>query len=170
MRPEILFPLFAPSSALKGVGPKLAPLVERLAGPLVRDLLFLAPTGVVHRRRSTVEAAVEGEAQTFLVWIDRHLPARGPAPYRIRVADETGLMSLIYFKVFGDSLLKQHPLGAHRAVSGKVERFRTELQMPHPDYLLPAERIDEIPAFEAVYPATAGLPSRTVRRLAAEAG
>ena len=169
MRPEILFPLFAPSSALKGVGPKLAPLVERLAGPLVRDLLFLAPTGVVHRRRSTVEAAVEGEAQTFLVWIDRHLPARGPAPYRIRVADETGLMSLIYFKVFGDSLLKQHPLGAHRAVSGKVERFRTELQMPHPDYLLPAERIDEIPAFEAVYPATAGLPSRTVRRLAAEA-
>ena len=32
MRPEILFPLFAPSASLKGVGPKLAPLLERLAG------------------------------------------------------------------------------------------------------------------------------------------
>ncbi|HEY5008439.1 MAG TPA: hypothetical protein VII42_10565, partial [Caulobacteraceae bacterium] len=40
MRPEILFPLFAPATSLKGVGPKLAPLVERLAGPLVRDVLF----------------------------------------------------------------------------------------------------------------------------------
>ena len=28
MRPEILFPLFAPSSSLKGVGPKLAPTLE----------------------------------------------------------------------------------------------------------------------------------------------
>ena len=45
MRPESLFPLFAPSSSLKGVGPKLAPLVERAAGPRVRDVLFLAPTG-----------------------------------------------------------------------------------------------------------------------------
>ena len=32
MRPEILFPLFAPVSSLKGVGPKLEPLVERAAG------------------------------------------------------------------------------------------------------------------------------------------
>ena len=28
MRPEILFPLFAPSETVKGVGPRLAPLVE----------------------------------------------------------------------------------------------------------------------------------------------
>ena len=39
MRPEILFPLFAPASSLKGVGPKIAPLVEKAAGPRVRDLL-----------------------------------------------------------------------------------------------------------------------------------
>ena len=40
MRPEILFPLFAPASSLKGVGPKIAPLLEKLAGPHVRDVLF----------------------------------------------------------------------------------------------------------------------------------
>ena len=43
MRPEILFPLFAPVRTLKGVGPKLAPLVEKLAGPLVRDVAVPAP-------------------------------------------------------------------------------------------------------------------------------
>ncbi len=167
MRPEILFPLFAPSSALKGVGPKIAPLVERLAGPRVRDVLFLPPSGVVNRTRTTVEHARDGEAQTFLVRIDSHQPARkAGAPYRIRAMDETGLLTLTYFKVFGDSLATQHPPGSTRAVSGKVERYGGELQITHPDYLIPAERIDEIPAFETVYPATAGLPSRTVRRLA----
>ena len=172
MRPEILFPLFAPSSSLKGVGDKTAPLIERLAGPLVRDVLFLAPTGVVRRTRATVEHAREGEVQVFLLRIDAHLPPRrNGAPYRIRAADETGFIFLAFFKTFGDSLLRQHPTGAQRAVSGRVERqrFSLELEIAHPDYLLLAERLDEIPEFEPVYPATAGLPSRTVRRLALDA-
>ena len=172
MRPEILFPLFAPSTSLKGVGPKVEPLVERLAGPLVRDLVLLAPSGVVERRQAKAAEAQEGEAQIFLVRIDEHLPPRVSGhPYRIRVADDTGFLFLVYFKVFGDSLKRQHPPGALRAVSGKPERwkFGAELQITHPDYLIPAERLDEIPTFEAIYPATAGLASRTVRRLAHEA-
>ena len=172
MRPEILFPLFAPSTSLKGVGPKVEPLVERLAGPLVRDLVLLAPSGVVERRQAKAAEAQEGEAQIFLVRIDEHLPPRVSGhPYRIRVADDTGFLFLVYFKVFGDSLKRQHPPGALRAVSGKPERwkFGAELQITHPDYLIPAERLDEIPTFEAVYPATGGLASRTVRRLAHEA-
>jgi hypothetical protein len=32
MRPEILFPLFAPITSLKGVGPRIAPALERIAG------------------------------------------------------------------------------------------------------------------------------------------
>ena len=33
MRPlEILFPLYAPITSLKGVGPRVAPLLEKLAG------------------------------------------------------------------------------------------------------------------------------------------
>lgn len=172
MRPEILFPLFAPATSLKGVGPKFAPLVERLAGPLVRDLLFLLPQDVIERRRTTVAEARSGEVQTFVVRIDAHLPpARRNAPYRIRALDETGYLFLIYFKVFGDHLVRQHPPGAARAVSGKAERFEGtgELQITHPDYLIDAGRLEEIPLVEAVYPATAGLPSRTVRRLALEA-
>jgi ATP-dependent DNA helicase RecG len=170
MRPEILYPLFAPSASLKGVGPKIAPLLDKLAGPLVRDVLFMAPSGLVRRTRTTVADAREGEVQILLVRIDAHLPGRrSGAPYRIRAADETGFIFLTYFKVFGDSLARQHPPGCIRAVSGKVERYNVELQVPHPDWLVPAERIDEIPPYEAVYPAATGLPSRIVRRLAREA-
>ena len=170
MRPEILFPLFAPSSSLKGVGPKIAPLVDKLAGPLVRDVLWLAPSGVVNRTRSRVDQAIEGEVQTFLVRIDAHVPSRRPGgPYKIRAADETGFIILNYFRVFGDSLANNNPVGSVRAISGKVEWFNGERQITHPDYLIPGDRIDEIPAFETIYPATSGLPSRTVRRLAINA-
>jgi ATP-dependent DNA helicase RecG len=170
MRPEILFPLFAPATSLKGVGPKIAPLLEKLAGAHVRDVLFLAPQSLIHRRLTTVAAAVEGEVQTFVVDIDAHVPAaRAGQPYRIRTFDGSGFLTLTWFKGHGPHLLRQHPVGAKRAVSGKVEWFGGELQIAHPDYMLPAERADEIPAYEAVYPATAGLPARVVRKLALEA-
>ena len=170
MRPEILFPLFAPSITLKGVGPKIAPLVERVAGPLVRDLLFLSPQSVIERRRVKVEEAREGEVQTFAVTIDAHFPpGRSSIPYRIRATDETGFIFLNWFKGYGPHLLRQHPVGAGRAVSGRIDVFNIERQILHPDYMLPVEQIDSIPTHEAVYGTTAGLAPRTLRKLVLEA-
>jgi ATP-dependent DNA helicase RecG len=54
-------------------------------------------------------------------------------------------------------------------VSGKVERFGSEWQIAHPDYMLAPDKAGEIPEIEPVYPATAGLPARTVRKFAHEA-
>jgi ATP-dependent DNA helicase RecG len=65
VRPPILFPLFAEVSTLKGVGPKILPLVQKLAGPLVRDLLFLSPSGLIVRRPMTATTAVEGLVGVF---------------------------------------------------------------------------------------------------------
>jgi len=167
MRPEILFPLFAEIATLKGVGGKLAPLVVKVAGERVRDLLFLAPSGLIERPVRKIAEAVEGETQTLIVRIDAHLPSHRPgAPYRIRIADETGFGFLSWFKGGGAHLAQAHPVGSDRAVSGKVERFGVEAQIAHPDYLVALERAQDIPRHEAVYPATAGLPARTVRRLA----
>ena len=112
MRPEILFPLFAPIGSLKGVGPKIEPLVEKLAGPLVRDLAFLAPSDLVHRALATAATAVEGEAQTFVVSIDAHFPpAKFGYPYKIRTYDGTGFITLAWFKGGGPHLERQYPVG-----------------------------------------------------------
>ena len=170
MRPEILFPLFAPVASLKGVGPKIAPLLARVAGERARDLMFLAPQSVVRRVAATVATAVDGEVQTFRVSIIGHLtPARQGQPWRIRAYDGTAFLTLIYFKGHGPHLERAHPAGAERIVSGRVERFGSELQIVHPDYLTDAAKADEVPEFEAIYPTTAGLHARTVRRLALEA-
>ena len=172
MRPEILFPLFAPISSLKGVGPRVAPLLEKVAGPIVRDVLFLPPQSLIRRERTKAADVREGEEHILVVTIDSHQrPGRGGQPWKIRAFDETGFISLVFFRGHGPHLEKAHPKGERRVVSGRVERsqFDHELQIVHPDYLWPVERAEEVPELEAIYPATAGLASRTVRRFALEA-
>ncbi len=167
MRPQILFPLFAEVTSLKGVGTKVAPLIQKLAGPLVRDVLFLAPVGVITRRRTQAADAVEGEIGIFDVVVDRMIaPARPGVPLKVRASDETGFVHLIWFGGSPQHIDRQLPQGERRLVSGKVERFNGEVQIVHPDWIVPLDRGEEIPAVEPVYPATAGLTSRVVRKLA----
>lgn len=170
MRPEILFPLYAPVTSLKGVGPRVAPLLEKVAGPIVRDVLWLKPHSLVVRTPATLSAAIDGQVMTFEVAIQDYQKPRGPnQPWRVQVADATGLMSLVFFGRFGDQLQQRHPVGSLRIVSGKVEETRFGRQMVHPDYMVAPEKRDEIPEVEAVFPATEGLPPRRVRGFVLEA-
>jgi len=170
MRPEILFPLYAPIASLKGVGPRVAPLLERVAGPLVRDVLWLRPHSIVRRTRARLDQAIDGQVMTFEVTIQDHQRPRTSAqPWRVQAADDTGLIMLVFFGRFGDSLQQRHPVGARRLISGKVEESKFGRQMVHPDYIVAPDKADEIPEIEAVYPATEGLVPRRVRGFAHEA-
>jgi ATP-dependent DNA helicase RecG len=167
MRPEILFPLFAPVDTLKGVGPRTLPLVHKLAGPLVRDVLFTGPTGVITRRRTNAVEAVEGEVGVFDVVVDRMIaPSRPGAPLKVRASDETGFVHLIWFGGSPQHIDRQLPRGERRLVSGKVERYNNEVQIAHPDWIVPLDKGEEIPVVEPVYPATQGITSRQVRKIA----
>jgi ATP-dependent DNA helicase RecG len=164
MRPEILFPYFASVSSLKGVGPKLAPVLNQHVGPYVRDLVFFLPTGLIQRPKVRLDQAVVGEVQTVAITIGGYPPSGPKGPQRIETFDDGRRLSLIYFhRIRGFEA--QHPIGARRWVSGKIESFNGALQMPHPDYLVSEKRIGDIPACEPVYPATADLSSKQIRRL-----
>jgi len=170
MRPEILFPLFAPVSTLKGVGPRVAPLLARVAGPIVRDVAFLKPHTVIRRTPAVLSAARDGEIMTFEVVIEEHQrPRANGQPWRIRASDPTGWITLVFFGRFGDGLEKRHPVGARRIISGKVADDRFGRQMVHPDYMADPEKAEEIPEVEPIYPATEGLPARRVRTFVLEA-
>ena len=171
MRPEVLYPLYAPATSLKGLGPKFAPLVERAAGPLVRDLLFLSPASLLRRRVTTVAQAQEGELATLVVQVEAHLPGGGAGrPYRIRCADETGWVFATFFGgAGGPHLQKTWPVGEVRAISGEASRFGVELQLKNPLVATPETAAQVFPDVEPVYPTTAGLPARTLRRFALEA-
>jgi ATP-dependent DNA helicase RecG len=90
LRPAILDSLFAPMTALPGIGPQLARLFERLAGPLVVDLLWHLPSGIVDRRAApSIRDLEAGQIVTIQVRIEAHEGGRGRRPYRVFCADDT---------------------------------------------------------------------------------
>jgi ATP-dependent DNA helicase RecG len=166
VRPNILNPLFAPITSLPGIGQRLAKAVEKLAGPLVVDLLWHLPTGLIDRRHQPhLSTAGDGTVVTLVVRVERHMKGHNPrAPYKVRCSDPTGFIDLVFFNARGDYLEKTLPVGAMRAISGRVERYDGALNMVHPDHIVPAEELAQIQIVEPVYPMTAGLPPKVLRK------
>lgn len=166
MRPDILFSLFAPVTGLPGVGPKIGKLIEKLAGPGIVDLLWHLPSGLIDRRYAPkILDATEGAIATLTVTVDKHSPsARRGLPYRIRCRDETGFLTLVFFNGREDYLRKILPEGEIRVVSGRLERYRDEFQMTHPDQIGTLAELEAIKTVEPVYPMTAGLTPKPLNR------
>ena len=166
MRPTALNPLFASVTALKGVGPRLGKLFEKLGAPLVVDLLWHLPTGLIDRRHQPkVKEAQDGAIATITVTVDQHQKPHNPRqPYRVRCRDETGFLFLVFFRVQGDYLEKLLPVGATRIVSGLVEHYNNQIQITHPDYVVAPEEAATMKPIEPVYPLTAGLTPRVLGR------
>jgi ATP-dependent DNA helicase RecG len=170
LRSTILDPLFAPVTALSGIGPQLGRLFERLAGPLVVDLLWHLPSGIVDRRNAPKISGLQAsQIATVRVRIEAHQPGTGRRPYRIACTDGTGILSLVYFNVRSDYLSRLYPIGAERIVSGRVEYYDGVARMAHPDLVLRPDELDRLRSIEPVYPLTAGLTARVVQRAAAAA-
>ena len=168
MRPAILDPLFAPVTALPGIGAQLGKLFERLAGLLVVDLLWHLPSGIVDRRASPPISELQpDQIVTVAVRVEAHQPGRGPRPYRVICADPTGRLTLTYFNVKGDYLARLLPVGAERVVSGRIEFYNRAPQITHPDLVLRPDELDRLRPIEPVYPLTAGLSPRVVQRAVA---
>ncbi|MER0240317.1 ATP-dependent DNA helicase RecG [Fulvimarina sp. MAC8] len=178
MRPSVLDPLFASVTTLDGVGPKVAELLQTLLvrpGQTlrVRDLLFHLPSGLIdRRRREEVLSAGQGAIVTLTVRIDRHQPpgrAQSNAPYRVFAQDETGEIALTYFRAKAAWLENLLPVGETMLVSGKVEWFNGRAQMVHPDFVAPLAEAETLSLVEPIYPLTAGLSGKVLRRAIAQA-
>lgn len=165
MRPDVLFPLFAPVETLTGIGPNLKKCLERLKVERVAHLLWHLPVAVVDRQpRSDLRDAAAGQVVTVDVTVGQHEKApSSKAPWRVICHDDAGgEVLLVYFSARAAYLSKLLPEGSVRRVSGTIEAYGSRLQMVHPDYVLALEDKDELPLVEPVYPLTQGL---TLKRL-----
>ncbi len=171
MRPDILFPLFAQVTDLPGIGPRLGKLIAKLAGERVVSLLWHLPAGLVDRRYTPKLAeATAGIIASLRVRVGKHMAPHNPRqPYKVICHDDTGELTLTFFKARADYLLKVLPEGKERLVSGRLERYGDELQMTHPDYILDPAQAAELPDIEPVYPLTAGLTPRVLLKAAGAA-
>ncbi|MGB0935113.1 MAG: ATP-dependent DNA helicase RecG [Alphaproteobacteria bacterium] len=173
MRPELLYDLYASHTSIRGVGPKIAKLIERLAGHRLLDLCWHFPSGVTYRKGvAELRHAEPGELITVELSVAEHLPPkdrfRSRMPYKVVCTDSVGFFTdLAFFNASHDYMIQTFPIGRKVLISGKFEIFRGRWQITHPDFIGdPAEK-DRWVGFEPTYPLTKGLTqnmlSKTIR-------
>ena len=172
MRPEILNPLFSPLTSLKGIGSQYLRLISALCnGSRAADLLWHLPSSIVDRRYGApLNEAKAGNIWTGLIRVIRHEePKSRKQPYRIEVEDETGSLTLNFFKWYPGVLKKNLPENGLRVISGKLESFNGHLQMNHPDYIGLSDSLEKLQSIEPIYPLCAGVSNKLVLRVMSEA-
>lgn len=166
-RPEPLFRLFAPLTALPGVGDKLASVIRKRVGDHVIDLLRHLPSGLIDRsKRPPLHLVEHGSVVTLELQVLSHdkPPRNSRRPWRVATSHETGPVDLVFFHSRGDYVEKLLPVGSKRIVSGRAEWFQNKVQIAHPDHVIAPEKLAEMPIYEPVYPLTAGLTPKTLAK------
>ena len=165
----------SPVTNLRGVYDKTAEKLERLDVKTVRDLLYLFPRRHVdYSMFSKISELSPGEECTLVadVW-DVHLVSGGRQGKRkdteAVLSDETGNLRVIWF---GQRYMARTIKPNSRiAVSGKVDVYRGQLVLESPEYELlgQGQAPINVGRLVPVYPLTAGLTGRNLRRIAWQA-
>lgn len=160
---ENFAPWFDDISSLSGLGSALADkLAPLLGGRKIRDLLLYRPQKWVNRDLvANFDQTTPGEVQTVsgVVQTISRAP-RGSKLQKVRLVDQTGFLTLVFFNSNSGFLQKQFPEGQEVVVSGLIEDFHGQRQMTHPDYVEPIGNLARIPLVEPVYPLTAGITNK----------
>ncbi len=165
--PTDLLGLFlTPARAPKGARKDTLDLIAKVAGGrLVRDLVFLPPNAAIDRRlRVPIGETNEGDIATIEAEVDGHMPGFKNLPYRIRLRDESGFLTVAYFRGNEEMLKRMWPVGQTRLVSGEIKFYDGMRQMLHPDYVVDPAKGEAPPAVEPVYSLTQGLSGRMLAR------
>ena len=127
-----------PVQGLPGVGAKRAAVLVEAGVRTVADLLGRIPRRYLDRSRIVpIAEAPAGEEVTLIAAVRTVKPAppmrrgrRGP-PHTVDLVDETGSLRCVWFQ--GGRYHTFEP-GDIIALSGRIEVFRGQRQMPHPEY------------------------------------
>lgn len=167
MRPTVLNPLFKELTDLKGVGPRIAKAIAAAAGGgHIVDLLWHFPVGVIDRRFAPKLADVpDGALVTITALVGKHVvPRHKRQPYRVKISDDTGEMTLVFFRSNADYLKRQLPEGETRVISGRAQAYGDGMQITHPDHIgTPAEQ-ETLQAVEATYQLAAGVSQKPMQK------
>lgn len=169
MRPDILNPLFAEVTSLKGVGPGLAKPLERLRIARVVDVAFHLPTGHIDRfPRHELMVSDAGRVIAISLTVKEHRASSSPrGPTRVRAEDAAGnSVALVYFGGNSGWVKKLLPIGETKIVSGRLDLYGQDLQIVHPDL---GDSTEDFREREAIYPLSEGITSRRLGALAAQA-
>jgi len=175
---ESLQILQTPVQYLKGVGPYVASLLDKLGIKTLEDLLYHLPERYLDRQKIGKISALQPGPQQV---VEAELAAFGEVPlgrsrrkiFEAVFSDGTGLLHAKWFNYYSKSMAKQFKIGKRAVLCGDVEFYRNEKQMIHPELEWQGEEEkSEGIAHQAVvpvYPLTEGLSQKTLRKIVAAA-
>lgn len=170
MRPEILFPLFSPVSTLRGVGDAIGKKLAKMGAEKPLDLILLRPHSVIDRRNCPpIPQAEAGTVASFVVKVIEHRPPRRKGlPYVVECLNGSGFLQLVFFHYQPYFLENRLQIAHEYLVSGRIERNGAQVQMHHPDYILPPAQAQAIMRVEPQYPLTAGISQAKMQNFVAQ--
>ena len=165
-----------PVRYVKGVGPKIAALLNQKGLNTIEDLFYFLPNRYEDKRSiKNIDEIVEGEAVLVVAKVVSSRPVFYPRARRrafeANVQDHTGSLTLRWFHVVLPYLRELFVKDNILLLSGRVTRFGKNLQIVHPEAVL-LEDEDELEGLQKiipVYPEIVGMKQGTIRRIIKQA-
>lgn len=157
---------------LPGVGPRLAGLFARKDIFTVEDILYFLPRRYEDRRHiSLIMETIPGVKQIVVgrvVHSAMHDYGKRKI-FEVSVEDSSGMIKAKWFKGQEAFLRKAFPNDARVILAGVATGFPFDREMIHPEFEILSENEDQLLHFKRIVPVyseTAGLPQKTIRRIA----
>ena len=167
MRPAYLDLLLSPINKLKGVGPKLENIINKLGISLNVHFLWHFPYRIIEKKYyENIHDAPINQLVTIKIEVIKHYPSKfRRQPYRVScLANETPI-DIVYFNARHPVVRSVLPLKSLKMVSGKLEFFKNKFQITHPSSIEIITDIQLLREKEPVYSLTAGLNMKNFIKL-----
>ena len=167
---------------IKGVGPKLADLLEKRGIRTVEDALYLLPLRYEDRRQLVpISRLKPGMTQVFsgTVLSSGSVVTRGGRPvFEAVVGDESGQITMKWFHANAVWMQRTWKVGRAGVFTGEVTQFGYQREVHHPDaeWVEPGAAVADVIAADTanfgrvvpVYPLTDGLHQKPMRKVMRE--
>ena len=167
MRPAHLDLLLSPINKLKGVGPKLENIINKLGIKLNVHFLWHFPYRIIEKKYyENIHDAPINQLVTLKIEVVKHYPSKfRRQPYRVTcLANETPI-DIVYFNARHPVVRSVLPLKSIKMISGKLEFFKNKFQITHPSSIENISDIQLLREKEPVYSLTSGLKMKNFIKL-----
>lgn len=165
--------LATPVQYVKGVGPRIAEMLQKCGITTVEQLLFHLPARYIDRRKiSSISQLTIGKDRTTVGHVVGQGPriiGRGRRVYEVLFSDGTGSITARWFRFNPKIMSKRFEAGKDYLLAGDVGFFGRGKQMIHPEIEVYSSG-DEDDSMIAgrilpIYPSTEGLGQRMMRKI-----
>jgi len=167
MRPAHLDLLLSPINKLKGVGPKLENIINKLGINLNVHFLWHFPYRIIEKKYyENIHDAPINQLVTIKIEVIKHYPSKfRRQPYRVSCLANEIPIDIVYFNARHPVVRSVLPLKSFKMISGKLEFFKNKFQITHPASVENISHIQLLREKEPVYSLTAGLNMKSFIKL-----